>query len=461
MPIASHHLPGLADIPVRTERAPWGAVEVEHAALTPELLARAVESVRAARRQTLAGRPVRDVIDAIVRMATEWRRPESTWRARALATLPAVTGLSAEMVAETLARLFEPYTEKCLWSFVEAETGGADVLDGFAATPWGARHAVGPDLLAHVAAGNVPGLALPVLVSGLLAKSAIIIKPAAGEPVLTALIARSLTAVAPEIGGAVAVAYWPGGTAELDAQVLPHADVVVVEGNDESVAAARAMAPGRTLGFGRRVSLAVVAREAAGKADCVAADIARDVSMYDQHGCLSPHVVYVEAGGDASAVELADALAQALLSLGQSLPRGELTTAEHTAVHRFRAEAEWQSIHGQDVRIFGDPSGTGATVVYESDPRFEPTCAHRAVRVKPLERLEDLPAALGDAAPLVEAVGAAGPPERIRNLARILATSSTVSRICPLGRMQAPPLDWRHGGIPRLGALLRWIDLER
>ena len=29
-----------------------------------------------------------------------------------------------------------------------------------------------------------------------------------------------------------------------------------------------------------------------------------------------------------------------------------------------------------------------------------------------------------------------------------------------VGRMQQPPAAWHHGGLPRLGALLRWVDLE-
>jgi hypothetical protein len=214
------------------------------------------------------------------------------------------------------------------------------------------------------------------------------------------------------------------------------------------------------LGFGRRVSLAVVAREATNEAEDIAAAIARDVSLYDQHGCLSPQVVYVERGGAASPTEVAESIGKAIIGVTRELPRGTLTSAEHVAIRGFREGAEWRAVAGEDTRIFGDSSATGPTVLYEADPTFQPTCLNRTLRVKPLSRLEDLPAHLGSWAGLVEAVGAAGPQPRIQALALALAGCSSASRICPLGQMQAPPLGWHHGGLPRLGSLLRWIDIE-
>jgi hypothetical protein len=35
------------------------------------------------------------------------------------------------------------------------------------------------------------------------------------------------------------------------------------------------------------------------------------------------------------------------------------------------------------------------------------------------------------------------------------------SRVCALGRMQLPPLDWRHDGRGAIEPLLRTIDFER
>jgi hypothetical protein len=41
-----------------------------------------------------------------------------------------------------------------------------------------------------------------------------------------------------------------------------------------------------------------------------------------------------------------------------------------------------------------------------------------------------------------------------------LAIRFGAQRICPIGRMQRPALDWHHDGFPSLGSLVRMIDLE-
>ena len=46
-------------------------------------------------------------------------------------------------------------------------------------------------------------------------------------------------------------------------------------------------------------------------------------------------------------------------------------------------------------------------------------------------------------------------PELVMQLARW-----GVTRVCPLGQMQNPPLTWRHDGRPALGDLVTWTDWE-
>jgi hypothetical protein len=467
--VFAHHLPGVSEIPVFAESTADGEVQIEHATLQPDLLARVLDAIAAARAQYLVRRPVGDVIATIAGVTSEWRQGDSPWRAQAERALPPVTGLSPAMVREVLPTLFSGFTAPALHALVDAETGphGAGrALDTVVATPAGDRLAVGPELLAHIGAGNVPGLGIPALVVGLLAKSAVLIKTPRGEPVLTALVARSLAERDPDLGACVGVVYWPGGTPALDDILLARASVVTVEGDDETVASVRARARGRVLGFGRRLSLAVVTREALASIGNTAEEAARAVSLYDQQGCLSPQVVYVEDERVETVAAFAQALGAALLELDESLPRGVLSPAEHAAVRELRADAEWRAIGGEDVRVFGDTSadasasGSRATVIYESDPRFAPTCGNRTVRVKALERIDHLPDHLGPWASHLEAVGVAGPPERIREIALALAHTSTVSRVCPLAAMQEPPLGWHRGGVGRLASLLRWVDVE-
>jgi Acyl-CoA reductase (LuxC) len=53
----------------------------------------------------------------------------------------------------------------------------------------------------------------------------------------------------------------------------------------------------------------------------------------------------------------------------------------------------------------------------------------------------------------VSTVGIAANEEKARELAAQLAAWG-VTRVCPLGQMQNPPLTWRHDGRPALGDLV-------
>jgi hypothetical protein len=60
----------------------------------------------------------------------------------------------------------------------------------------------------------------------------------------------------------------------------------------------------------------------------------------------------------------------------------------------------------------------------------------------------------------VSTVGLAAHDDTARALALQLARWG-VTRVCPLGRMQNPPLTWRHDGRPPLGDLVVWTNWER
>jgi hypothetical protein len=56
-------------------------------------------------------------------------------------------------------------------------------------------------------------------------------------------------------------------------------------------------------------------------------------------------------------------------------------------------------------------------------------------------------------------VGLSAPIHRAQEIAQQLARCG-VTRVCQIGRMQNPPLTWRHDGRPSLGDLVTWTDFE-
>lgn len=460
------HLPALASPPTTSweYRRAGSPVELRVARLTPALLRRQVDSLRAARDRHLAERPVEEIVRAVDRVARRLADPADPLRTTAEEALPAVTGYSAPMIGRILDSMIPEWREEPLLRLLRADLGDPLVLDGFRprhGAP-GEVRAFGPALTAHVFSGNVPGVAVTSMIRSLLVKSATLGKAAAGEPLLPALFAQGLAEVDPELGECVAVTYWRGGSAELEEVALGTADAVVVYGGSEAVKAVRARtAPGAIfLGYGHRLSFGVVAREALSAGEDAAARAALDVATFDQQGCVSPHLFYVEDGGDRSPEEFARSLATAMERVERELPRGSLSPGESSSIRQLRGEVEFSEIGGSGARLFASTQGTTWTVIYDPDPAFSASCLNRVVRVKPVADLSEVPALAEPVGPLLQTVGVAAPAERLRRLADGIGRLGA-SRIAPLGAMAWPPGTWHHDGRPPVADLVRWCDLER
>jgi hypothetical protein len=465
--LSAFHLPALSRPPTTTWSygAGAGAVSLRIPQLTPALLSEQIAALREARAAHLARRPVEEIVAALGRVAERFLDRGDPIRRAAESALPPVTGTTPPMVRLVLDRMAADWRADRLRSLLTAELGDARVLDGFRPRPMGPGRvrAVGPALTTQIFSGNVPGVAVTSIIRSLLVKSAVLGKTAVGEPVLPALFARALAEEDAGLGSCVAITYWPGGDDALEREALDAADAVVVYGGAEAVAAARARAPAsaRFLGYGHRLSFGVVAREAVSgsAASETAAQAALAVATFDQQGCVSPHLFYVEEGGSRSPAEWAADLAGAMGELEARLPRGQLAPGEAAAIRQLRGEVEFAQLAGTGVELHASAEGTGWTVIHDPDPAFEASCLNRVVRVKPVTELMEVAEHTRPIAAVLQSVGVAGPAERLAPLADALARLGA-SRITPLASLPWPPPTWHHDGSPPLRALVRWCDWE-
>src|SRR5439155_11487721 len=93
--------------------------------------------------------------------------------------------------------------------------------------------AAGPELLAHIAAGNLPNPALMGIVLGVLARSAQFVKCASGASLLPRLFAHSLYDAEPKLGACLEIEEWRGGDINLETALFTEADCVTATGTDE------------------------------------------------------------------------------------------------------------------------------------------------------------------------------------------------------------------------------------
>ena len=456
--IDAFHLPALPDVPT-TARYAEGDVGVglRLPRLTPALVREQASALVKARERTLRNRPVAEIVAVVDRVAARLLDRGDELRLAAEAAIPAFTRYSPQMVQLVLDRMAADWRAEPVMHLLRAEFGDPGVLDGFRAIGGSSTQvaAYGPLLATHVFSGNVPGVAVTSIVRSLLVKAATLGKTALDEPVLPALFARGIAEEDPDLGECLAVAYWPGSDEELTAAALEDADAVVVYGGADAARSVRALAPegARVHVYGPRISFGVVAREWLTLETAKAA--AWDASTFDQQGCVSPHLFYVEEGGETSPREWARQLAGVMAGVVRRLPRGPLTPGEYVTIHQVRTRAEFSP----ETEVWPTVGEQGWTVIYAPDPAFEASCLNRVVRVKPVADLAAVPALVADYGHLLQTVGVAAAPERVRELAKELGRLGA-SRISRVGEMAWPPPVWHHDGHPPLRDLVRWCDLE-
>jgi len=404
----------------------------------------------------LAAESIFKIVDWIDAAARCWADPNDSIRQEAESLLPQITGDSPEMVHFTLDDFHKHLTRPVLLQFLEAEVGDPTLLDQFRLKTKGVgfTRAFGPRLTAHILPGNLAGTAIYSLVCSLLAKSASLAKVSREEFLLPVLFARSLEKIRPDLAESLAVLTWENSALELTRTIFQKADLAIVYGGDETIEILRKEIPPttRTIFHGHRLSLGVVARESVKKE--IAEQAATDIALYDQRGCLSPHLYYVETGGSASPIQFAQWLAQSLYVSSYQLPKGTTSAEEAAQIQQLRG-----AIPLKGGEVFPSPSGVDWTVLYDPDPHFSISPLARTIWIKPVGDLSEITGHLEAIRPYLQAVGVAIPQERQPEVILSLARMG-VNRICAVGKMQKPPLTWHHDGRFRLLDLLRFVDWE-
>jgi len=338
-----------------------------------------------------------------------------------------------------------PVTAEGLMGLIRTELGHEEALDRF--LPYGDHRAraLGPCMILHIISGNTPHAGLQSLIRGLLLGAFNWCKiPSSGLPEIAAFRER----LPFELARRVIIAE------ELRGDWLDQADAVVVFGRDETVEhfRKRVRADQRFIPHPHRLSFGVVFDDSD---FCSVADAAKSASLYNQQGCLSPHLFYV---APQIAREYAERLALAMAAFEKENPRGPVTLAEQTEISALRKDFAFRASVVPELAdkpaLWESADSTSWTVLFDPEPQFMASCLNRVVYVKPLP--ESLPAAVRWVYKHLSTVGIF--PATPENAERVSLTGA--SRICPISKMQFPPLTWHHDAMPVLAPLVHWVDFE-
>lgn len=396
----------------------------------------------------------RALVRAIADAAQRWSDADFPLRVRTTDAIVRRTGYSMPVVEYALDQLFFRLTQDALVQTIVAELGSVDVLDGFGA------QAGKPDRLAKgigrvcvISSRTTIGVALLPALFALCAKCDVTVKDR--EDHFIAAFFETLAQEHDWFAGAARAQPWSGtsGAVELD-----QFEAVVAFGKTSTLSAIRsACAPeARFIPFGSRASAGYVSSEALASTDAaaIASGAARDFLLYDSQGCLSLHVLFVEATHDADVRAFLERLNAAAKEASIEFPRGAGEPAALASAGALRNIAAFRAATGSG-SVYSDDACS--FVVAFDPPRDEPPAfAPRTLAVVPVSGPDDALAYLQNHGIALEAVALAGRREDI--VAAALAAGAV--RLAPFGELQRPPVSSDHGGRPRIADFIRWIDRE-
>ncbi len=406
------------------DSAPAGTIQ---SAPTPDGIEMIAGRIRRASVQSNA----HETAVALAQAFARWRDRGLAERAAALSRIAQASGLSRELLDESIDALLAPFTSDALRSFADAVC-------------------VRKRLGAFVMPANVPGAGIHELCAALISGSGAIVKTSIREPFFFPAFARTLAEVDPALGSRLAVFAFGRERDDLASALVRSCDYAVVLGEDETI---ESLSRGANLfGFGSRASGAMVSMVQALDVSAAAAALARDASLFEQHGCLSPHHVFVHSRDDRDARAVAAAIARALESLARRLPPAMPSFHGAAAIRRFRETARWRRIGGSAAELW-EGATMSWTVVFDPDARFTMGPGFRSLIVSPVRDRADFESRLAPIAGRLEAFALAVPGHERAQWIEALARAG-VSYVFDAGGMQSPPIAWPHGG----GAFLDFLS---
>jgi hypothetical protein len=418
-----------------------------------------LERVRAARgRLECAGEGLRAMsleerLQSTARVLEDWTVPDSPWRRELVTAFAADSPFHEDTVREGLDAALRAWKPDRLVECVRRELSPVLESDDLVLSPF--------DWTAVLAGGSVPMPTMLSVLLPLILGSPVLLRETSDDRTTAALLKRSLGAQNETL--ACAFEHLAFAADDVAFNTLIEAPCVVATGSDETIRSlsSRLRPSQRFLAYGHRFSIGVLGAainlddEAIRQA---AEGFALDVARWDQTGCLSPVVVYLVGGEPSAERVFARATSDALEKVSRQMPRGVITTAVAASHASERAEARIRQSSGETPRETMRFEGGDYTVILEANAEPRPAPLHRFLRLMPVDSLGELERALSPFRGQLSNAAIAGfSPDEVHALRHSLMRFG-ISRFTAPGRLQTPPVDWPHDGMPLLTPIARFVQ---
>jgi hypothetical protein len=393
---------------------------------------------------------------AVAAAARLFLNKESMYHQRAVALADRI-GMSGPMVAEAINNLLGPISVAKLEKLRRQQLGRTPHL----------RRTL-PRIVFHNLAGNVFVSGWESLILATLVGACNLVRTSSIDLHFPTLWCSALAEVDPVFTRATFCFWCPHEAQEILLTAVASADAVVAFGDDTAVESVRGLTSLHKpfLGHGHKISFALLDERDVSNVQSLARfakRIAYDFCVYDQQGCLSPRTLFVRTRSQRFVCELAEQIAQDMRKLSVKLPRHPLALEEAVAQTREREEtlihmAAAQSRtarqpvdqHAKLISKFDDPF---LVAIRSLEPFWLPP-VNRTVILRPFANTAALAKILLPHRGHINTLGVSAARDEWLAIAHELGAS----RICPLGKMQKPPLGWTHDGYQPLTALSQAIE---
>ncbi|GAE26956.1 acyl-CoA reductase [Halalkalibacter wakoensis JCM 9140] len=436
--------------------------------LTVNQLDQVIHKVKRQQRDYVRKLQTNEIITIFDKAVQKWLDPSYEKRQQAEELLPIITGYDREMVRLFISRYLRQFRKENLQRMIDEDFSNPLILDEFRPRKAGGLYrAFGPNVVTHIFSGNVPALPLWSLAAGILLKSATIGKVSSSEPLFPVLFAKTIAEIDPALGDSLAILWWKGGESALESTSFSASNAVIAYGGKETIEQVRQKVPTHVTfhPHGHKVSFGLITKEClqATKSWETAKLAASDVSWFDQQGCLSPHVFFVERGGTYTPSDFAQMLANEMENFERTHPRASLNNSEKQAILTQRTKVEFESYESTELQLLKSENGTAWSVVYSSlkseKKAFPISPLNRFVTVIPINHVSEITEYLSEVKGFVQTVGVGCSPQAFSNIINLLGDCG-VNRICALGSMPHPQPGWHHDGRFHLADLVTFCDVE-
>jgi len=333
------------------------------------------------------------------------------------------------------------YDAETLRMWLEDELGDAGALDGWITRGPIKSMAVALSPVLHIVSGNTPHAAFQSVFRGLLLGGQQRVKlPSTGLPDFE----NWLAALPTEISSRIEVRH------ELPEEWL-NSEAAVIFGGASTIQNFRKHLPADVLRIehGPKLSIAVIFDPSTDAAERLADDVLR----FDQRGCLSVQVAYVDAALP-EIHQFANLLELAMAAHREKYPRQHSSLSESGQVRNFREVMRYRQANGEAVKLWESPQSTEWTIALDATSTFLPGPLNGTIVLHPLSA--DFTS---------QTLGAEY--KHLSTLAIHPFTDTCIARmnhiapprICALGKAQEPTIFWNHDGMKALNTLVRWRDL--